>query len=56
MNISNNNVFQQILEVRIAQLLLNEEYKAGKFKIPIHLAFGHESISVAVSRIMRNDD
>ena len=56
MNISDNDVLENILEVRIAQLLINEEYKEGKFKIPIHLGFGHESISVAVSRIMQNDD
>ena len=56
MNFPDNDIFEQILEVRIGQILLNEEYKAGRFKIPIHLAFGHESISTAVSRIMKNDD
>ena len=56
MNISDSDVLENILEVRIAQLLINEEYKEGKFKIPIHLGFGHESISVAVSRIMQDND
>ena len=56
MNFPDNDIFEQILEVRIGQILLNEEYKAGRFKIPIHLGFGHESISVAVSRIMQDND
>ncbi|MDE1725709.1 MAG: hypothetical protein KGH89_00400 [Thaumarchaeota archaeon] len=37
-------------------MIVNEEYKAGKFKIPIHLAFGHEAIAVAMNHFMEGDD
>ena len=47
---------KEILRVRIAQLIINEKYKAGDFRIPIHLAIGHESIAVAVSEAMETDD
>ena len=46
----------KILYLRICQMFLNERYKAGEFKIPIHLAFGHETIAVAVDEVMQNDD
>lgn len=47
---------EKILRVRIGQMMVNERYKNGEFKIPIHLAFGHESIAVAISEIMDEND
>ena len=47
---------EEIMRVRIAQLLINERYKAGAFRIPIHLALGHEAIAVAVSAVMTPED
>ena len=44
------------MRLRLSQILINEEYKAGKFKIPIHLALGHEAIAVAVSRVLQDGD
>jgi len=49
-------IAHDIIKVRIAQIMVNELYKEGKFKIPIHLAFGHETIAVAIDRIMEEDD
>jgi len=49
-------IAKEILRLRLAQMIINEEYKNGKFKIPIHLAFGHESIAVALNHIMKNQD
>lgn len=42
--------------MRLSQMIINEEYKAGKFKVPIHVAVGHESVAVAVSEIMEEGD
>jgi pyruvate dehydrogenase E1 component alpha subunit len=50
------DVARQVLGVRYAQLLINERYKAGAFRIPIHLALGHEAIAVAVSAAMAPGD
>lgn len=47
---------RDLIRIRIAQLLVNEAYKAGKFLIPIHLALGHESIAVAVAAGMKAED
>lgn len=45
-----------ILRLRYWQHVLNEKLKANEFKIPIHLAFGHESAAVAMDRTMEVDD
>lgn len=49
-------IAHDIVKIRIAQMMINELYKEGKFQIPIHLAFGHETIAVAIDRIMEEDD
>jgi TPP-dependent pyruvate/acetoin dehydrogenase alpha subunit len=49
-------IVKDTIRIRISQMLINEEYKQGKFKIPIHLAFGHEAVAVAVNEIMDNKD
>ena len=46
----------EVLRLRLAQMLINERYRDGQFKVPIHLAMGHEAIAVAVSRAMTADD
>ena len=51
-----NNIVEKILRIRLSQMLINEDYKKNKFKIPIHLAFGHEAIATAVSQIMNKND
>lgn len=47
---------REVLRIRLSQLVVNERYKAGDFKVPIHLAIGHESIAAAVAAVMRDDD
>ena len=46
----------EVIRLRISQMLVNEAYKANKFKVPIHLAMGHEAIAVAVSAVMQPGD
>jgi TPP-dependent pyruvate/acetoin dehydrogenase alpha subunit len=46
----------ELIRIRLSQVLVNEEYKAGKFKIPVHLSFGHEAIAVAVSNTLETHD
>lgn len=47
---------KELLRIRFSQMLINEKYKEGVFKIPIHLALGHEAIAVAVDSVMAEDD
>jgi len=49
-------VLHKLLHVRMAQLIINEMYKKGAFKVPVHLALGHEAIAVALSTIMQQKD
>jgi TPP-dependent pyruvate/acetoin dehydrogenase alpha subunit len=51
-----NSLTEKILYMRLAQMMVNENYKDGKFKVPIHLAFGHETIAVAINEIMDKED
>lgn len=52
----NFEVAKEILRLRLSQILINEKIKEGVFKIPIHLALGHEAIAVAVDNIMEDSD
>ena len=45
-----------VLQLRYWQHLLNEMLKQKRFKIPIHLAFGHEAAAVAMDETMGPDD
>lgn len=56
MNTDDKKIMRDVLWLRLAQMVVNEEYKAGKFKIPIHLALGHEAIAVALNHFMQDDD
>ena len=49
-------IAEDAIRIRLSQILINEDYKSGKFKIPIHLAFGHEAIAVSVSNVLREED
>ena len=49
-------IAKDILRLRLSQIIVNENYKNKKFKIPIHLALGHEAIAVAVTKIMTDED
>ena len=56
MKLTDKKIPREIIKIRIAQMMINEQYKDGKFQIPIHLAFGHETIAMAVNKIMEKDD
>lgn len=45
-----------VLRVRLAQMLINERLKARAFRVPVHLALGHEAVAVAVARTMHSGD
>ena len=49
-------IAEGILMIRLSQMVINEKIKKGEFKIPIHLALGHEAIAVAIDSIMENND
>lgn len=49
-------IAKEILKNRLYQIIVNQKYKEKKFKIPIHLALGHETIAIAVSEIMNQND
>ena len=45
-----NVIARDVLRLRFAQLLLNEQLKQkGAICIPVHLALGHEAIAVALA-------
>ena len=52
----NNIILQDLLRVRLSQMIINEKYKDGQFKIPVHLSFGHEAIAVALSHVLGEGD
>ena len=49
-------LMSNMLNARYIQLILNENIKKNTFKIPIHLALGHEAISEALNAAMQFDD
>ncbi len=50
------NIAKKTIWLRIAQTIINDHYRNGEFKIPIHLAMGHEAIAVAVDSVMQKND
>lgn len=49
-------IAQEVLRLRVSQMIINQGIKLKQFKCSIHLALGHESIAVAVAAIMKNED
>jgi pyruvate dehydrogenase E1 component alpha subunit len=47
---------EKVIRIRLSQILINEYYKAGKFKIPVHLEMGHEALIVAVGSVLTSED
>jgi len=47
---------EQLIKIRVKQLIVNEKYNEKQFKIPIHLALGHESLAVAVTENISASD
>ena len=49
-------LIENMVRVRLGQIIINEKIKNNEFKIPIHLAMGHEAIAIAVDSIMTESD
>jgi TPP-dependent pyruvate/acetoin dehydrogenase alpha subunit len=47
---------REVLRLRLSMLAINELIKTQAFRVPIHLALGHEAIAVAVAAAMQPDD
>jgi len=47
---------QRAIRIRCQQAALNELYCQGYFKVPIHLAFGHEPVAVALAHAVEPGD
>lgn len=54
--LSKEKIAEELLKVRFSQFIINEKNKNKEFKVPVHLAFGHEAIAVAVDAIMNESD
>lgn len=55
-NTLNPLIAKELLRIRLSQLLINEQCKTGAFKVPVHLALGHEAIAVGVHLLMDEYD
>ena len=53
---SDLNLLEKILWLRMAQVIINELCKSKSFLVPIHLALGHETLAVAVDKVMKQSD
>lgn len=49
-------IAKEVLRIRLSQMIINEKYKNKEFKVPIHLALGHEAIAVAVNEAVDDND
>jgi len=45
-----------VMRIRLAQLLVNESLRKKEFRVPVHLALGHEAIAASVSAVMGEKD
>ena len=46
----------EVLRLRFSQMFVNQGNKQKQFKCPIHLAFGHEAIAVALVAVLKPKD
>jgi len=49
-------IAREVLRLRFSQIFVNQSNKAKQFKVPVHLALGHEAIAVAVAAVMKEKD
>lgn len=47
---------REALRLRLSMMLINDLMKQREFRIPLHLALGHEAIAVAVAAAMDDED
>lgn len=53
---TNLPLLRETLRLRLGMMRINDLIKQKAFQVPVHLAFGHEAIAVAVADIMSDDD
>jgi TPP-dependent pyruvate/acetoin dehydrogenase alpha subunit len=53
---TNLPLVRRTIRLRLCMMRVNDLIKQKAFQVPIHLAFGHESIAVAVVDVMGDDD
>lgn len=46
----------EVLRLRLSMMIVNDLNRDGAFKVPVHLAMGHEAIACAVAAAMGADD
>jgi pyruvate dehydrogenase E1 component alpha subunit len=51
-----HEIAKRLIKLRIGQIIINEKYRKGSFKVPIHLAFGHEAIAIATNVVRGKGD
>ena len=51
-----HKIVRRLIKLRIGQIIINEKYRKGSFKVPIHLAFGHEAIAIATNFVRAKGD
>lgn len=52
----NLDIANDVLRARLGQLIINEKLKNKEFKIPVHLALGHEALAAAVNASLKGSD
>ena len=56
MSVPDMAVAEDVIRLRLSQMLVNECNRRGDFKVPIHLALGHEAVAVALARAKSDED
>jgi TPP-dependent pyruvate/acetoin dehydrogenase alpha subunit len=54
--INKEYLHEQVLRIRLRQIEINKNIFKKKYSVPIHLALGHEAISVAVKSQFKAND
>jgi TPP-dependent pyruvate/acetoin dehydrogenase alpha subunit len=51
-----DNISLKLIDLRYKQLILNELLKKNLFKVPVHLAIGHEALAIGLHESLLVDD
>lgn len=54
--ISEQDLAERVLNLRLWQMIINEDLKQNRYLVPVHVALGHEAIAVAVDEVLAPDD
>ena len=53
---ADHKIAADVLRLRFSQIYVNHSNKAKLFKVPIHLALGHEAIAIAAAEVLKDGD